>query len=464
MTSRLVTLLGAWDDGQAVAATLADRIRSLVLDGRLTVEEKLPSERALASELGRSRATVSAAYERLASNGFIARVHGGSTRVTLPYGTRVMPNGEDASIDFTIASTGSTPGLHEATVRALTRLAELRGSSGYLIAGMPELRARIAARFTDRGLPTSADQIIVTSGAMHALALTIAAFGQRGRSALVEQPTFPHAFEALRRSGHRVLTSPVTSDGWDVRHLTTTLLDARPHLVYLIPDFHNPTGASMTDAERSVIAATAQSAGSLVIADETCTELNIDRGFDPLPFAAHSAAITIGSLSKLAWGGLRIGWIRASVPMVERIVSVRSTIDLGTAALEQCIAIELFDDLATLKRHIRERLLAGRTALAAGIAKLEPLTLPPVPGGLSAWIDLGSPVSTALSLAAQDRGLRIPAGPRFSATGVHEKFIRLPITLTAEEVTAGMDILRDAWDAVRAGSRSRSEADHLTVV
>ena len=464
MTSRLVGLLGSWDDGRAVAASLSDRIRSLVLDGRLTVGEKLPSERALAAELHRSRATVSAAYERLATAGFVVRLHGGSTRVTLPHGTRVMPNSDSALVDFTIASTGSTPGLHAATERALNRLAELRGTSGYLIAGMPELRERIAARFSQRGLPTSADEIIVTSGAMHALALLFATFGQPGRTALVEQPTFPHAFEALRRSGHRILTTPVTSAGWDVRHLTTTLLDARPHLAYLIPDFQNPTGASLTDDERRQITATARSSGTLLIADETCVELDIDRPFTPHPFAAHGAAITVGSLSKLAWGGLRIGWIRASRDQVERILSVRPTIDLGTAALEQCIAIELFDDMTTLRRHIRARLAAGRTALEASISAMPGVEVPRVAGGLSAWIDLGEPLSTALSLAAQDRGLRVPAGPRFSASGVHERFMRVPITLAPDDVSAGMAILAEAWAEIHAGTRSSSRAGHLTVV
>ncbi len=465
MTSRLMGLLGSWDDGRAIAASLADRVRSLVLDGRLTVGEKLPSERALAGELGRSRATVSAAYERLAEAGFVVRLHGGSTRVTLPHGTRVMPNSDGALIDFTIASTGSTPGLHAATERALNRLAELRGSSGYLIAGMPELRERIAERFSQRGLPTSADEIIVTSGAMHALALIFASFGQPGRQALVEQPTFPHAFEALRRTGHRILTTPVTSAGWDVRHLTTTLLDSRPHLTYLIPDFQNPTGASLSDDDRARIVATTQSTGSLLIADETCVELDIDRDFSPHPLAAHGPAITVGSLSKLAWGGLRIGWIRATHDQVERILSVRPTIDLGTAALEQCIAIELFDDIATLKKHIRERLLAGRTALEQGMAALPGVHLPRVAGGLSAWVDLGEPLSTALSLAAQDRGLRVPAGPRFSASGVHERFIRLPITLAPDEVTTGVSILAEAWAEIHAGTRSTSrQTDQFAVV
>ncbi len=453
MVSRLVQLLGPWRAERQVAATLADRVRSLILDGRLVVGERLPSERVLAAELHRSRSTVTSAYDRLQRSGFVERVHGGGTHVTLPHqGERpVSAVGERPVIDFTIASTGSAPGLHDATVRALGRLAELRGTSGYSLTGLDELRERVAARFRERGVPTDTDEIIITSGAMHALALVIAAFGRSGGTALVEQPTFPHALDALRLSGHRLLPTPVTPDGWDVAHLTDTLLRTRPRLAYLVPDFHNPTGATLSDDDRRVVVATARSAGTLLIDDETCTELDIDRGWTPTPLAALGDVITIGSLSKVAWGGLRVGWIRASRERITRILSRRPTIDLGTAPLEQCIAMELFDDHDALRRHVRDRLRAGREAVRAGIDALPGVTMPPAPGGLAVWVDLGAPVSTALSLAAQDRGLRLPAGPRFAATAVFERFLRVPITLEPEITADGMARLADAWDDVRSG-------------
>lgn len=451
MTSRLVQLLGTWRPGEHVAASLADRIRALVLDGRLTVGDRLPSERVLASELRRSRATITAAYDRLSQGGYVSRVHGGGTHVTLPHRSAAPIDASEAQVDFTIASMGSTPGLHAATMRALDRLAELRGTSGYTLTGLPELRDRIAAAFTARGLPTVAEEIIVTSGAMHALTLVMAAFAKPGRTALVEQPTFPHPMETLRRHGHRLLPTPVTTDGRDLAHMTEQLLSASPHLAYLIPDFHNPTGASLTDAERSQIAAAAASARTMVIADETCALLDIDRGFTPLPLAAHGPAITLGSLSKLAWGGMRIGWIRASRHQIDRIVAARSSVDLGTAVLEQCIAIELFDELPALVGHAVTRLRAGRAAVAAGLSALPGVTMPDVHGGLSAWVDLGEPISTSLALAARGHGLQIPAGPRFATGPVLERFLRIPITLEPEVTADGLSRLAAAWEDVHAG-------------
>jgi DNA-binding transcriptional MocR family regulator len=454
MASRLVTQLGPHSVAGASAGGLADHIRALILDGRLTVGERLPSERALALELRRSRSTITRAYGLLEADGYVSRLHGGSTRVALPHSVgRLGIEADGDAIDLSIASMDSTPGLYDATVRSLPRLAALRGTSGYSLRGLPELRDAVAARFTERGAPTSADEIIITSGALNAVNLILTAIGRRGERALVEQPTFPHALEALHRHGYRMVPTPVDTDGWDTRHLTDTLLAARPHVAYLIPDFHNPTGATLPDDERARIATTARTVGTHVIVDETTAELDIDRGWAPLPLAAAGPQIiTVGSMSKIAWGGMRIGWIRAEPSVIARLLAVRPSFELGTALLEQCIAIELLADMPALTAHVRNRLAAGRSAVAAGVAAMPGIRMPDTPGGLSAWIDLGTSASTALSLAARERGLILPPGPRFTTGGVLERRLRIPITLPPDRTTEAMTRLAAAWDDLCGGA------------
>lgn len=449
------------------ARELADRIRALVLDGRLTVGEKLPSERALALEIRRSRSTTTRVYGLLEDEGYVSRVHGGGTRISLPRDTwtpRDAP--DDDAIDLSIASMDSTPGLYDATVRSLPRLAALRGTSGYSLRGLPELRDAVAQRFTQRGLPTDADQIIITSGALNGLNLVLAAIGRRGERALVEQPTFPHALEALHRHGYRMLPTRVDVDGWDERHVAETILSGRPHVAYLIPDFHNPTGATLPDAARERIAATARSAGTLLIVDETTAELDIDRGWVPLPLAASNPeVVTLGSMSKIAWGGLRLGWIRADRSLIARLLATRPSFELGTALLEQCIAVELLQDMPALTAHVRRRLSDGRAAVAGGIEEIDGVRMPPAPGGLSVWLDLGAPVSTELSLAARERGLILPPGPRFATGGVLERHVRVPITLPPDRTALAMQRLGSAWEAVTAGRAPRlTEMSHAAVI
>lgn len=467
MGSRLVEQLGAHNVAGSAATTLADRIRALILDGRLTVGERLPSERALAVELRRSRSTITRTYGLLEADGYVSRLHGGSTRVTLPNGHAAPgTDADDDAIDLSIASMDSTPGLYDATVRSLPRLAALRGTSGYSLRGLPELREAVAQRFRDRGAPTSADEIIITSGALNAVNLILAAIGRRGERALVEQPTFPHALEALHRHGYRLLPTPVYVDGWDTRHLNETLLGSRPHVAYLIPDFHNPTGATLPDEERSRIVTTARNVGTQLLVDETTTELDIDRGWSPAPMAASGPnVITVGSMSKIAWGGMRIGWIRAKRTVIARLLAVRPSFELGTALLEQCIAVELLADMPALTSHVGQRLHDGRAAVEAGVAGIPGFRMPPTPGGLSAWLDIGAPLSTSLSLAARERQLILPPGPRFTTGGVLERRLRIPITLPPERTAEAMRRLSLAWEDVRGtGTSPHAELQHAAVI
>lgn len=459
--------LGAQSAAGATAAALAGQIRALILDGRLTVGERLPSERSLALELRRSRSTMTRAYDLLEDDGYVSRRQGGGTRVALPH-DHVSPqmDEDDSAIDLSIASMDSTPGLYDATVRALPRLAALRGTSGYSLRGLPELRDAVARRFTERGVTTDAEEIIITSGALSALNLVLATIGRRGERAVVEQPTFPHAREAIRRYGYRTLPTPVDVQGWDTAHLTELLRQSRPHIAYLIPDFHNPTGATLTNSERSLIAATAQNIGTHLIVDETTAELDIDRGWSPRPMAAFGPhVVTIGSMSKIAWGGMRIGWIRAERPLIARLLAVRPSFELGTALLEQCIAVELLTEMPALAAHVRARLDAGRAAVAAGLARIEGVRMPQTHGGLSAWVDLGAPVSTRLSLAAREHRLILPPGPRFATGGVLERRLRIPITLPPERTQAAMERLRLAWSDVRDGEiADREELPRAAVI
>ncbi|GGM52018.1 aminotransferase-like domain-containing protein [Microbacterium saperdae] len=467
MTSRLVQQLGAQNVAGATAAALAGHVRALILDGRLTVGERLPSERSLALELRRSRSTITRVYGLLESDGYVTRLHGGSTRVTLPRTSIIRDSSEpDSAIDLSIASMDSTPGLYDATVRSLPRLAALRGTSGYSLRGLPELRDAVAQRFTQRGVDTSADEIIITSGALNAFNLVLATIGRRGERALVEQPTFPHALEALHRHGYRLLPTPVDVDGWDARHLTEVLLADHPHLAYLIPDFHNPTGATLPDGERERIATTARSAGMILIVDETTSELDIDRGWSPLPLAAYNPhVVTVGSMSKIAWGGMRLGWIRAERSLITRLLAVRPSFELGTALLEQCIAVELLAEMPALTAHVRERLRAGRAAVAAGLDAIDGIRMPQTVGGLSTWVDLGAPVSTRLSLAARERELILPPGPRFTTGGVLERRLRIPITLPPERTAMAMERLRLAWNDLHGGAVPRpEELPHAAVI
>lgn len=178
-----------------------------------------------------------------------------------------------------------------------------------------------------------------------------------------------------------------------------------------------------------------------------------------LPFAAaaehdfqRDAIITVGSLGKTVWGGLRIGWIRAAPGLIERLESERRVGDLGTGVWEQVLAtyaLDRYDEiLADRCRELtpRHRLLVDE--LAAKLPQWRPSA---VIGGACTWVDLGAQRSTALAREAATRGVRLTPGPRFGSPGVFERFLRVPYTLPTDVIPEVVDRLAEAW-SVRGGA------------
>ncbi|WP_235484112.1 PLP-dependent aminotransferase family protein [Frigoribacterium sp. Leaf172] len=456
----LGVLLDSWRASSAPGyLALADRIRLLVLDGRLPVGTRLPSERDLSAHLGVSRTTVAAAYAALRDGGHIDSVRGSGSVVRLP--TRIAlprPTSTEGLLDLTKAALPAAEGIAEAAQRAAGRLGAYLGDSGYDQIGRPVLREAIAERYRRRGLETSADQIVVTLGAQHAIALLARVLVGRGDRAVVEAPGYPHAFEALRVAGARLVPVSVTVDGgWDEPALMQTLRRTSPPVAYLMPDFHNPTGATMPAEQRARVLEAAAAEGTIVVVDETMAELAIDgvgagagaAAGRPLPMAAYGRAVSIGSVGKSLWGGLRIGWIRADRPLVDRLVRARSAGDLGTPVLEQLVVAELLADLDTVLEARAAHLRRGRDRVVAGLRSAFPSWDVPSPaGGLSTWVGLGAPVSSQLTLAARREGLLLAAGPVFGVDGAFERFLRVPFSYGETETDRALAALRSAWDGI----------------
>jgi len=467
-------MLDSWrGTGTGAGATpayeaLADRIRLLILDGRIGLGVRLPAERDLAAQLGVSRTTVTAAYAELRERNYLSSVRGSGSIARQPHAA--VPGDQPASglLDFSKASMPAMPELAAAAVAAAQQLPAYLGDSGFDLVGLPVLRQALADRYTARGLPTEPDQIMVTLGAQHAIALLARTLVARGDRALVETPSYPHAMEALKAAGARLVPVPVTtSDGWDEEALEQAIQRTSPSIGYLMPDFHNPTGQSMPAGLRERTLELAARQGTTIIADETMAELDIDSPERMLPFAAYGGvdtqAILVGSANKTVWGGVRIGWIRADRSVIARLVRARSSGDLGTPALEQLVVTHLLGDYDALLRSRTRQLLAGRDFLTAQLAeKLPDWQVPRVSGGLMTWVNLGAPLSSQLTLAARTEGLQIAAGPRFGIDGEFERFLRIPFSYSEADTVRGVDALAAAWRNV--GRHTQAESGWLAEV
>ncbi|SDF61500.1 DNA-binding transcriptional regulator, MocR family, contains an aminotransferase domain [Lentzea fradiae] len=436
--ARLAKLLGSWHRGvpRQCSADLVTAMKLLVADGRLPVGTRLPSERELTEVLPVSRTTITAALDQLRAEGVVESRRGAGSWVSGPVGAGGgITVADDTLIDLSRAAPAALPSVRHAMEVAMAAMPEHLTSHGYDERGLPLLRQRIADRYTARGLPTSPEQIVVTSGAQHAWALVLRLFVGPGDRVLVEQPGYPNALEAVRASFGVPVPVPMLGDGWDVDGFEAALRQAGPRLAYLIPDFQNPTGLLMSSGTREALAAVLRKARTPLVVDETLAELSLDDSPPPLPMAAFGgdSVVTLGSASKSHWGGLRIGWIRASAEIVHRLLTTRAAIDLGTPVFEQLVLAALLESPESALRQRREEARMRRDVAVEALREHCPQWSFTVPaGGLGVWCVLDAPVSTRIAVVARNHGLRLVPGPRFAVHGGCEQMLRVPYTQSPE--------------------------------
>lgn len=455
----VATLVEGFDRSPAYAG-LAEALRALIADGRIAHGTRLPSERDLTERLSLSRTTVTRAYAELVAKGHAAARQGAGTFARVPGGPsrapdRVLTPRKDgeALIDLNCAAAAAPPGIASAYERAIGELPSYLSGHGYYPAGVPELRAAIAATYDARGLPTTPEQVMVTPGALAATAVVAQSCTSPGDRILTEVPVYPNATRALAMRSTRLVGVGVDADGWDLTGIGATLRQSAPRAAYLIPDFQNPTGHLMSDAERARLAGLLARNRTLTVIDEAHQALALEGQQMPAPLAAHveaagGEAITVGSTSKMLWGGLRVGWLRAAPDRIDALTEARLALDLGVPVVEQLVAsILLADPTALLEAH-RTRLRSQRDALVAALADRLPEWRFRTPaGGLAMWCELPEPGASRLAAAAEARGVVVAPGPVFSPDGGFDRFLRIPWTRPEDELVEAVDRIADAWSA-----------------
>lgn len=448
-------LLGPPPLARPAYRSLAEALRRLISDGRILVGTRLPSERALMSELELSRTTVGAALDALREEGYLVTRRGSGSVAALPEG----PSGLALSaaglvpselphdvIDLTYAALPAAAGVTMAYERALEQLPRHLATAGYHPRGLPELRHALADWYEERGLPTDPADIVVTCGAHAGLSAVLRAVLDPGDRVLLETPTYPNAIVGVRRSGLRAIAFPIEPLGWDSELLELSLRQGGARLAYLVPDFQNPTGRLMTAGERGIIADVLRRTRTLPVIDETFVELGLDET-PPAPLASsHPGAVTLGSAGKAWWGGLRVGWVRAPRALAAPILEARHSLDLGTSVLEQLVLVELLQAGPALRDERRAEARSRRDAMVAALRRHVPewgFVVPP--GGLNLWCELPVDRGDTLSRVAESEGLRLARGAQFGIEGGMDRFVRIPYCVPADEADEVGQRLAASW-------------------
>jgi GntR family transcriptional regulator/MocR family aminotransferase len=486
--------------GEPVYRQLRDYLRDLVAAERLPLGTKLPATRALALALGLSRNTVAQAYDELIADGLLAAHVGQGTFVTGPRqdGARPRPQRDEPQRRFVWS------GLFALRARALTLppgliagrsgrkrfdfrggqvardalpAGEIRRAFAHALAsdlgaiagardpyGLEALRGAVARYLVSRGIACDADDVAIVDGAQQAIDLVTRVLVDPGDSVVLEQPGYFGARVAFTAAQANVIAVDVDDEGLRTADLARVLRTRRVKLVYATPAVQSPTGVVMSAARRRELLALADEHQVPILEDDYGSELR----YEAPPIAALKTldragqVVYVGTFSKVLFPGLRVGYVVAAPPLLEKMMLARWNANVTTNVVAQAALAHL---LATggLGRHLRRvrtvygaRLAAMLAALAAAMPAGTEWTRPR--GGHSVWVTLPPGIdSGALLHPAWEAGLRYLPGDVFCGPGRGGRHLELSFANhTPAEIRAGVRLLGALAGKQRPRSRRRT--------
>ena len=472
---------------------LRDQLRALVHSGDLRSGDRIPASRELAVHLGVHRTTVANAYAELESEGLIQGHVGRGTFISAPplkqftslprsngngngHGafrweslfadergddglSRLMP----AVPPHTIAFTKASPSDSEFPVEDLRRCtnAALRGSGRRILEigstdGYQPLKRELIEMLRDEGLAVRNEQLLITNGCQQGIDLICKAFLRPGDAVALENPAYPGAIAIFGAARVRTLAVGVEADekrtghvGLDLDALEAVLVQNRVKLIFITPDFHNPTGTTLPVARRRRLLEIAARYQVPVIEDTIYGRLR----FLGAPTASLKSldrcgeVVQIDSFSKVAFPGLRVGWCIGPEAVIERLRLLKQTTDLHTDQLAQAVMAEFLGRgylarySAKMNKIYRAKLEALMESLEAHMPEGTSWTHPE--GGVSVWVTLPSGVDSAeLLIHMRERGVMFVPGRYFYFQHPQPNTLRLSFgALNEKEIAQGVQML-----------------------
>ena len=449
---------------------LFEHIRSRIAAGELASGERLPPTRELAAALNLNRATVTSAYALLEKEGLIfGRVGRGSFVVgaDAEMGIRWeklldgVPGGAPSSWPVPISFATSRPPAD------LFPLEEFRAACDEVMsgpdfrkvlqlgapAGYEPLRAHLMEDARRQGLARPTDDLLITNGCQQALDLVCRAILKPGDRVAVEDPVYPGLKNLFARAGAQLTPLPLDDDGADPGHLEPGV-----KLAAVTPNFQNPTGTTLPLDRRMELVKRAREQGTVLVENDIYGPLRYQgEGAPPLKLLDESGdVVMLGSFSKIAFPGLRVGWVLGPRPLIAHLAQLKHLTDLHTDQFSQA-ALLRFAASGRLERHRQAMVKAGadrlRAVLEACANQLPAgsrFTRPQ--GGMNVWVTLPGALDTHDLLSkAQDGGVAYLPGRYFAVTRAASNALRLSFaSLPPDLIGKGLVVLGDVFRAALA--------------
>jgi 2-aminoadipate transaminase len=492
-------------NGTPLYRQISQRLREAILSGELPEGTRLPPERMLAQDLGVNRTTIMHAYNDLSSAGLTEGHVGRGTVVKHGYFKPEDEYGDQSTPSWLLGLSTNGDALLGPNIQALSELSSMdepkqemislaqgtppadmlptelirltiehglstdrESALGYCpVEGLQSLRRGLALRMRRRGVNVDTQNILILSGSTQGLGLIGRFLLTPGDEVVVEVPTYLGAIQTFRALGAHIIGIPTDNEGMRVDMLEAILARRQPRFIYTMPTFQNPSGSLMTPERRRRLLLLAKRYQIPIIEDDPYGELYFGEQA-PLPLKAQDTngnVLYLGTCSKILAPGLRVAWLAAPEPVVERLGLYKQTFDLNTNALGQWTISEMIrggmldEHLAQVRPYYARKL---RLMLEA-IAMYWPadVRVSPPGGGMHLWCRLpGTIRARSLLREAAREQVTFVCGELFHVDGGGHYAIRLSFASPDDKhITEGIRRIGIAIKRLVAQRESSLEGD-----
>lgn len=456
------------NSGEPLYRQLGLWLRDEIAAGRLRIGDRLPATRELAERLGVNRQTVGSAYGMLEAEGLVTGHVGKGSFVAAAPDTPatgwvelgVERKRKLAPGEILYEFDSARPSEELFPVDEFRDAAEQVLESDELPQilqlgapqGLPALREYLLESARKQGTAGPDDDVLITSGCQQAMDLVQRLVTAEGDVRIaIEDPVYPGVKNVFGQGRAKLVGIPVGQRGIDLGALKTILKRDRPRLIVVTPSFQNPTGGTLPLDARKKLVEMAQDVGALVVENGIYSNLRYDGDeLPPVKALGGDRVLLLGSFSKLAFPGLRVGWVIGPRGVIERLAQIRHWCDLHSDHLSQAILLR-FAASGRLAAHREQILHHGRARLLAvlGACKkyLPPGTKYTQPeGGMNLWVEFVEGFDTGAALEAAHRsGVSYLPGRTFAVERAADHCLRLSFAgMEPERIRMGVAALTEA--------------------
>jgi len=470
------------DAERPIYRQLFEHIRNCIETGILRAGDKLPATRELAGQLGLNRATVQTAYDRLESRGLIEGQVGRGSFVcsTDPKGidwAKLLPPlaartpVPDAEISFAASRPSELLFPMEEFRATCAEVIESAEAQTILQLGAPEgyapLRRYLLERGRQEGIVREGDDLLITSGCQQGFDLLQHVLARNGETVLIEDPVYAGLRSVFSRGNARVIGIPVTGGGMDIDEVERVLGREKARMLVVTPSFQNPTGTTLPLEQRRRLLQLAHQAGLILVENDIYGDLVYEGSPEPTLRQMDPSAdvVLLRSYSKLAFPGLRVGWVMGPARLMAHLAEAKQASDLHTDHLAQAVLFR-FAESGRLQAHWERVVEAGRERLRAAVRACEAhlpegtrFTRPR--GGMNLWVTLPEPLDAAELLPRAVReGVNYMPGRHFAVSRTEPGALRLSFAqLSPENITVGIARLGRLFGTALASAREEARQD-----